>query len=191
MGEVGGEAADDYLSMMRRLLRPLWILLALVFLFEAWLWERLKPIVGWFVALVPWRALKDRTKAAIAHLPPVATLFVFLVPVILLLPLKFVGLWLLARGLWLGAMATLAFAKVVSMGVTAFIFDLTRPKLLQLNWFKWLYEHVLVWLEWAHALADPYKEKIKQWLRLFAPQQAGRTMRLLRRIRERMRSRAA
>ena len=191
MGEVGGEAADGYLSMMRRLLRPLWILLALVFLVEAWLWERLKPIVGWFVALVPWRALKDRTKAAIAHLPPVATLFVFLVPVILLLPLKFVGLWLLARGLWLGAMATLALAKVVSMGVTAFIFDLTRPKLLQLAWFRWLYEHMLVWLEWAHALADPYKEKIKQWLRLFAPQQAGRTMRLLRRIRERMRSRAA
>jgi hypothetical protein len=177
--------------MMRRLLRPLWILLALVFLFEAWLWERLKPIVGWFVALVPWRALKARTKAAIAHLPPVATLFVFLVPVILLLPLKLVGLWLLARGLWLGAMATLALAKVVSMGVTAFIFDLTRPKLLQLAWFRWLYEHMLAWLEWAHALADPYKEKIKQWLRLFAPQQAGRTMRLLRRIRERMRSRAA
>ena len=40
---------DDRLSMMRRLLRPLWILLALVFLFEAWLWERLKPVVGWFV----------------------------------------------------------------------------------------------------------------------------------------------
>jgi len=177
--------------MMRRLLRPLWILLALVFLFEAWLWERLKPIVGWFVALVPWRRLKDRTKAAIAHLPPVATLFVFLVPVILLLPLKFVGLWLLARGLWLGAMATLALAKVASMGVTAFIFELTRPKLLQLAWFRWLYEHILVWLERAHAMVDPIKEQIRQRLRLFAPQQAGRTMRLLRRIRERMRSRAA
>jgi hypothetical protein len=31
---------------MRRLLRPLWVLLALVFLFEAWLWD-LRPIVAW------------------------------------------------------------------------------------------------------------------------------------------------
>ena len=34
---------------MRRLLRPLWVLLALVFLFEAWLWEHLRPIVAWIV----------------------------------------------------------------------------------------------------------------------------------------------
>ena len=32
---------------MRRLLRPFLILLALVFLFEAWLWRHLAPIVGW------------------------------------------------------------------------------------------------------------------------------------------------
>ena len=31
---------------MRRLLKPLWILLALVFLFEAWLWEHLRPLVA-------------------------------------------------------------------------------------------------------------------------------------------------
>ena len=117
---------------MRRLLRPLWILLALVFLFEAWLWERLKPIVGWFVDWIPWDAFKAHVAAGIERLPPLATLLVFLVPVVLLLPIKFVGLWLLAHGLWFGAMATLGLAKVVSMGVTAFIFDLTRPKLLQL-----------------------------------------------------------
>ena len=32
------------------------------------------------------------------------------------------------------------------MGVAAFIFEVTRPKLLQLAWFRWLYEHVMLWL---------------------------------------------
>ena len=51
--------------MMRRLLRPFLILLALVFLFEAWLWRHLAPIVGWVVAFIPWAAFKTRVAAAI------------------------------------------------------------------------------------------------------------------------------
>ena len=147
---------------MRRLLRPLLILLALVFLFEAWLWNHLAPIVAWIVARIPLRAIKARIAAWIEHLPPAATLVVFVVPVLLLLPLKFVGLWMLAHGYWLGALGVLAFAKVVSVGVTAFIFDLTRPKLLQMAWFRWLYERVMAWLAWAHGLIDPIKRRLKQ-----------------------------
>ena len=47
---------------MRRALKPLWILLALVFLFEAWLWEHLRPLVGWIVNLVAWDKLKQTLK---------------------------------------------------------------------------------------------------------------------------------
>src|SRR5262245_60902139 len=147
---------------MRRLLRPLLILLALVFLLEAWLWEHLAPVVAWVVARIPLRELKARLAAAIEGLPPAATLVVFIVPVLLLLPLKFLGLWMLAHGYWLGALAVLALAKMMSLGVTAFIFDLTRPKLLQLAWFARLYERVLVWLAWAHELVDPIKTRIKR-----------------------------
>jgi hypothetical protein len=172
--------------ILRRLLRPLLVLLALVFLFEAWLWEHLKPVVGWLVARIPWAAFKARVAAAIERLPPYATLLVFLVPVLLLLPLKFLGLWMLGHGSWLGAMATLALAKVISMGVTAFIFELTRPKLLQLLWFRWLYDHVMTGLAWAHDLIDPIKRRIKIWRRLLSPGRAGRMLRLLRRIRRRM-----
>jgi hypothetical protein len=171
---------------MRRLTRPLLIFLALVFLFEAWLWEHLGPIVRWVVDHVFWRALRARVAAFIQRLPPYPTLLVFLVPVVILFPIKLAGYWLLAQGSWLGAAATLALAKLVSMGVTAFIFDLTRPKLLQLPWFRWIYEHVLAGLAWAHALADPYKRRIKIWFKVFAPKRAGRTFRLLARIRRRM-----
>jgi hypothetical protein len=80
----------------------------------------------------------------------------------------------------------LTLAKVVSLGVTAFIFDLTRPKLLELPWFRWFYEHMIVWLAKAHELADPIKERIKRTMRAFAPNRAGRTFALLTRIRRRM-----
>lgn len=182
---------------MRRVLKPLWILLALVFLFEAWLWSHLAPIVQWAVDRIPWRRLKERLAAEIGKLPPYATLLVFLVPVVLLFPLKLLGLWMLAHGSWLGAMAVLALAKVVSMGVTAFIFDLTRPKLLQLGWFRWFYEHMLVWLAKAHALIDPIKREIREWTasamrrarRWFWLMKPGRPSRFLRRI-ARLRRRA-
>jgi hypothetical protein len=180
---------------MRRLLKPLWILLALVFLFEAWLWEHLRPLVARVVDLIAWERLKKRVAAAIEHLPPYPTLLIFLIPVILLFPLKLLGLWMLAHGSWLGAMAVLALAKIVSMGVMAFIFEVTRPKLLQLGWFRWLYEHILVWLEKAHALIDPIKARIKQAVRrlvwLAKPGRPSRFFRHIARIRRRVQAQPA
>jgi hypothetical protein len=79
----------------------------------------------------------------------------------------------------------------VSLGVTAFIFDLTRPKLLQLAWFARFYGWMLWLIERAHALLDPIKRRIKQSLRMFAPRRAGRTLRLLQRIRRRIHAPAA
>ena len=76
---------------MRRVFKPLLILLARVFLFEAWLWEHLRPLVAWVVGLVRWDRLKARLAAAIEHLPPYPTLLVFLIPVVLLFPLKSLG----------------------------------------------------------------------------------------------------
>ncbi|MEA2906092.1 MAG: hypothetical protein QOI12_3479 [Alphaproteobacteria bacterium] len=172
--------------MLRRLLRPLWILLALLFLFEAWLWSHLAPVVAWIVTRVPLRAVKAWIAASIERLPPYPTLLVFLVPVLLLLPLKFLGLWMLAHGFWLGALGVLAFAKAVSLGVTAFIFDITRPKLLQLPWFARFYGWMMRGLAWAHALTDPVKRRLKLWFRMFSPRRANRTLKLLLRIRRRM-----
>jgi hypothetical protein len=170
---------------MRRLLRPLWILLALVFLIEAWLWDHLSPIVAWVVARLPIEPLKRRLAVWIEGLPPAATLVIFIVPFIVLLPLKFLEVWFLAHRNWVGAVAVLIAAKLLGLGVTAFIFDLTRPKLLQLAWFQRFYGWMLWALERAHAVLDPIKRRIKQWFRMFAPKRAGRTLRLLMRIRRR------
>ena len=134
------------------------------------------------------RAVKARLAGIIRKLPPAATLVVFVVPIAALFPLKVLGLWLLAHKYWFAAGDVLVFAKLVGLAVTAFVFEATRPKLLQLRWFRWLYEHVLVWLDWAHHLVAPVRRRIRRLLRILRAKQTGRALRLLWRIRRRMRA---
>ena len=173
---------------MRRLTRPLLILLAIVFLVEAWLWRHLEPIIAWVVARIPLRAVKAWIAGAIRKLPPEAALVVFIVPVAVLFPFKLLGLWLLASKQWLAATVVFVFAKLFGVAVTAFVFEVTRPKLLKMAWFRWLYEHVLAGLDWAHRLVDPIKQRIKRLLRILRSKQRGRALRLLWRIRRRIRA---
>lgn len=167
---------------------PLLVLLAIVFLIEAWLWRRLEPIVEWVVARIPLRAVKTWVAGTVRKLPPVATLIVFIVPVAALIPFKLLGFWLLAHKHWLAAGIVLAAAKLFGVAVTAFVFEVTKPKLLKMAWFRWLYEHVLAWLDWAHRLVAPVRRRIRRLLRIFRTKRGGRALRLLRRIRRRMRA---
>ncbi len=169
-------------SLMRRVARPFLILLALLFLLEAWLWTRLEPIVAWAVGLIPLQGLKARIAAAIKRLSPAATLIVFAIPFVVLFPLKFLEFWLLAHRHWVGAVLTLIAAKLLGLGITAFVFTAARPKLLRMPWFARFYEWVMWLLACAHALVDPLKERIRRWLRMFSPARAGRAGRLFRRI---------
>jgi len=173
---------------VRRITRPLLILLAIIFLIEAWLWRHLEPIVEWIVAWLPLRAVKARLAGIIRKLPPAATLVVFVVPVAALFPLKVLGLWLLAHKYWIAAGGVLVFAKLVGLGITAFVFEVTRPKLLQLRWFRRLYECVLMGLDWAHRLVAPVRRRMRRLLRILRAKQTGRALRLLWRIRRRMRA---
>jgi hypothetical protein len=175
---------------VRRLTRPLLILVAIVFLIEAWLWSHLQPMVAWVVGRIPLRAVKAWIAGAIRKLPPAATLVVFIVPVALLFPFKLLGLWLLASQQWIAAGVVFLLAKLFGVAVTAFVFDLTKPKLLKMRWFRWLYEHVLAWLDWAHGLVAPIRRRIKRLVRLLRTEQSGRALRLLWRIRRRMRAAA-
>ena len=177
---------------MRRLLKPFWIVVALIFLLEAWLWDHLRPLVAWFVDLVASYKLKDRLATVVDRLPPWAVLIVFVVPFIVLLPLKFLEVYLVMHRQWLATILVLVLAKLLGLGVTAFIFEATKPKLLQMGWFRWVYALVLGWLDKAHALVDPIKQQIRQRLRrivwLLRPGRPSRVFRLLARIRRRMNS---
>jgi hypothetical protein len=168
---------------MRRLLRPFWILLALLFLLEAWLWDHLEPLVARVVDLVPWGRLKTWLRRTIETLPPWAALGVFIVPLLVLLPLKFLEVFFLAKRQWIAAALVLLAAKLLGLGVTAFVFDATREKLLQMAWFARMYDWFMWARDWAHAMTEPVRERLRQWAWLLRPQRAGRFLRRLMRLR--------
>jgi hypothetical protein len=173
--------------MMRRLLQPFWVLLAIIFLIEAWLWDHLEPVVAKIVAWIPLRQFKQWLADRIDALSPAMTLIVFVVPLIPLFPLKLVGLWLLAHQYWLSAAFTILFAKFVGVGVTAFIFDVTREKLLEMRWFEVLYEFILMIRAKAKALVEPIKQRIRDMLRGDGEGWSARTLRLIQRFRRSVR----
>ncbi|MEO8321655.1 MAG: hypothetical protein ABJA75_00515 [Bradyrhizobium sp.] len=170
--------------MMRRLLQPVWVLLAVIFLIEAWLWDHLEPIVARVVTWIPLRAFKQWLAEIVDTLSPAMTLIVFLVPVIPLFPLKLAGLWLLTHEYWLAAIVTIVFGKFLGVGVTAFIFDVTRTKLLQMQWFERLYGFILALRARAAALVDPIKRRIRYILRGDGGGWSSRMLRLIQRFRK-------
>jgi len=183
----GSKKSHDTLEMiwmMRRLLQPFWVLLAVIFLIEAWLWDHLEPFVARVVALIPLRTFKQWLSDRVDTLSPAMTLIVFAVPVIPLFPLKLVGLWLLTHEYWASAVFTIIFAKFLGVGVTAFIFDVTRPKLLEMPWFQKLYEFVMAMRTKAAAMVAPVKQRIQEMLRGDGVGWSSRMLRLIQRFRK-------
>jgi hypothetical protein len=109
---------------------------------------------------------------------------VFIVPVIPLFPLKLVGLWLLANEYWVSAILTIIFAKFLGVGVAAFIFDVTRDKLLEMAWFEKLYDFIIGLRARASALVEPIKLRLKEALRGDGGGWSSRMLRLIQRFRK-------
>lgn len=170
--------------MLRRFLQPVWVLLAIVFLIEAWLWDHLEPIVARIVAAVPLARFKQWLTERVDALSPAMTLIVFAVPVVPLFPLKLIGLWLLAHEYWTSAVFTIVFAKMLGVGVTAFVFDVTRDKLLEMRWFERIYDLVLKVRAKAAELVDPVKRRIRELIAGDGDGWSSRTLRLIQRFRK-------
>jgi hypothetical protein len=176
---------------MRRLLQPLWVLLALIFLIEAWLWDHLEPVVARIVAMIPLRAFKAWLAARVARLSPMSTLLVFLAPVALLFPLKFLEVWLIANHYWISAVALIAAGKFIGVGIVAFIFDVTKPKLLQMPWFVRLYRWVLDIRRRAGEIVAPTMARIKAMVARIRGGSSSRLMRTVHHLRSRAFARKA
>lgn len=147
--------------MRNRLYRFLWTLLAAIFLVEAWLWDVLGGAVAAFVAALPIEALRRTLRRLIDTLPAIFALTLFVIPVLVILPFKLVGLALIAKGrVALGA-GVFLLAKTAGLGATAFVFDVCRERLLTLRWFARLYSIVIAFRDWAHARLDPYRAEIR------------------------------
>lgn len=116
---------------------------ALLVLFEEWGWRPLSDALARLARFRVWA----RIERAIAGLPPYPALAVIALPSSLLLPLKFVAVWLVANGYILSAAALFVAAKIVSTALIARIFLLVKPALMQLEWFAALYHRFVPWKE--------------------------------------------
>lgn len=120
-------------------------LLALVILFEEWGWQPLQRALAWVGQLPGLRWLEQRIRA----LPPYSALALFLLPTLMLLPVKLLALWLIGQGKVLGGTLVILTAKVVGTAIVARLFSLTQPALMQLAWFAHWYTR---WIQWKNAL---------------------------------------
>lgn len=160
--------------MLKLLIAPFrWLIrvvLAIIILFEEWGWEPLQRAMGAIGRLPVLRQLE----AVVRRLPPYVALVVFLLPGLLLLPIKLLALWLIGIGRPGLGLAVIVLAKVVGTAVVARIFALTQPALMSLPWFARLYDRWTVW-----------KEGLLVWVRASAVWRSARAIKL--RIRRLMR----
>jgi hypothetical protein len=149
-------------------------LLALVILFEEWGWEPLQRALAWVGRLPGLRWLERRIQA----LSPYGALAIFLLPTLLLLPVKLLALWLIGQGKVLAGTLVILMAKLIGTAIVARLFSLTKSSLMQLGWFARWYARWTGWKEallaqvrasWPWRLGRVLKHRLKQrWQRFRA-----------------------
>lgn len=161
---------ETLVSALRRGLRGLLeILLALWLIFEEWGWKPLAAALAKLGRLAPFAAIER----LIMRLPPYAALVVFGLPSLILFPLKLVALYLIAQGYKVAAAGRFMGAKVVGTALVARIFQLTRPALMRIGWFKRGYDFLIPWKDalfaqirasWVWRYGRVIKGRIKKTL---------------------------
>jgi hypothetical protein len=141
------------------------LILALVFLFEAWIWQGCVALGRKLVTLIPWAALKSRIVAFVDLLPAPVALLIFLIPVAIVEPFKVVCLALIADRHWILGVFGLVLIESLGVGLIAVVFDLTRHRLLTMPWFVWVYERFVRVDAAAHGFVAPYKVAAREAMR--------------------------
>ncbi|WP_034294747.1 hypothetical protein [Herbaspirillum sp. RV1423] len=113
------------------LLAPLIYTAAILLLFEEWLWNASKRVLA-RLPLIPFVA---RLESWISNFSPYAALAVFLLPSLLLLPVKILALLSIAHGHPTLGLAVVIAAKVLGTALVARLYALTQKALLSLPWF--------------------------------------------------------
>jgi len=121
---------------------------AIYFVIDALFLSLLKPLVGQianlklFQFIAPW----------VASLGPYPTLVLFVIPLVLLEPIKPFSAYLIASGHFIFGMLVLALGEVLKITIVERIFHIGRDKLMTINAFALIYNFVSGWLTWVQAL---------------------------------------
>lgn len=127
--------------MIRRFLKkllypPMVILAAAIMFFEEWVWDHVAAFMAWVARARVFRWIEAR----LAKLPPYAAMAVFLIPGLMLLPVKLAALFMIARGHPGTGLLIIIAAKVAGTAIVVRIFAVCRPALLTVGWFRRLHE---------------------------------------------------
>jgi hypothetical protein len=114
-----------------RLFAPLVYAAALLLLLEEWCWD-LGLRIG--ARLSRWPLLAA-LEARVRRMPPYAALCAFVLPGLLLFPVKLLALVAIAKGHAVSGVATIVVAKLGGAAVVARLYALTLPTLLAVGWF--------------------------------------------------------
>jgi hypothetical protein len=147
---------------LKRLSRPFLVLLAILFLIEAWLWDRLAPLVGQAIAALPLHSLKRELALRIERMSPYAALALFLSPLALAIPAECAKIWLVMHHHWFALIGVLLVTKLIGVGLLSFIFAATREKLLSIPRFAALYRATMRAYHFSKALLEPIQADIKK-----------------------------
>ena len=136
-------------SLRNRLLSPLIYLAALLLLMEDWFWDVGLRLINLVASWPPFKVIERR----IVALPPYGALCAFVVPALLLLPVKILALFAIASGHPISGVAVIIAAKVGGAALVARIYFLTRLTLLTLAWFAlWHGKFMDIKLRWETSL---------------------------------------
>ena len=137
--------------------RALLLLLALAFLFETWIWDRVVAAAQGFAALINWAAIRAALRRVIDRLPVGVALLLFGIPFVVAEGGAFFCVLFAAMGHVVAGAIGYTAIKIIGFGLLAPIFDLTKPKLMTLPWFAFVYDKALVFHHFALGLIAPYR----------------------------------
>lgn len=157
--------------MLKKLLLPV---VAIIVIFEEWLWDLLTAIGQWMSALLH----LDRFDYWLMQAKPNTALFAFFIPLLVVTPFNILAVFLLSHGAFIQGVLLEIIIKLVGTLLIARVFRLTKNALLTFTWFAWLYNTITGLLQWAHDLIHTtaiyrlsvimkkeIKQKINAWLR--------------------------
>jgi hypothetical protein len=121
----------------------------LYFLVDAIFFSLIKPLGTWLSKL----PIFGRVGIWIRSLGPYSTLALFAVPLLVLEPIKPVGLYLIATGNVIDGSALIGVGEVVKITIVERIFHAGRAKLMTISAFAWSYERVMALRAYLEAFA--------------------------------------
>ena len=144
-----------------------WGLAVAYFLIDAFFVLLVRPIGRWLDRVPAFLRIATWIKSLGAY----PSLFLFIVPLIVLEPIKPLGLYLISTGRQVGGVLFIIVGEAIKVLVLERVFRITRPKLMSFRAFAWAYNRVIRLFAYIQSLhmwksAHMWFDEIKSFARL-------------------------